>query len=78
MSESNCWLAYRRDHHGNRVLLRKSDGISPAWDLTEAQADRVIERLKERQSKPHGQEYIKISYPRHERETILESNYIAV
>jgi|GEM_PF-2889171 len=62
----NLYLVYNRDHYGNRVVVRLMDGGARkfCWNLTLEQAELVLKRLLEPQSKPHGQMHEKLSYPR--------------
>ncbi len=72
------WLAARRDHDGNYDLLRMPDGESPAWDLTEAQADAALAHVEGMQRKVHGQSYWKFAYPAGGRTEFLRERGIRV
>jgi hypothetical protein len=58
------YLATRRDHAGNHDVLMREDGTSYAWNLSEAEADGVIEHTQRNHRKPHGQSYWKWAYPK--------------
>ncbi len=60
------YLVFNRDLYGNRVVARLKNGgsLKFCWNLTEEQADLVIQRLLEPQTKEHGQTPDKLSYPK--------------
>jgi hypothetical protein len=66
----------RRDHDGNMVVLKVTDGGSFAWELTEAEADSVIARVQRRHRKVHGQSYWKLSYAKGALGAFLEAHGI--
>jgi hypothetical protein len=73
-----AWLAVRRDHDGNLVLLRMPDGRSPAWELLEAEADDILAYVQRDHRKVHGQSYWKLSYPPGTLRDFLKANNIRV
>jgi hypothetical protein len=73
-AERRSWLAVRRDHDGNLVVLKMPDGGSFAWDLTEAEADAVIAHVQSSHRKVHGQSYWKLSYPTGTLGAFLKAN----
>jgi hypothetical protein len=76
--EAEAWLAVRRDHDDNLVLLRMPDGSSPASGLSEAEADSVLAHVQRDHRKVHGQSYWKLRYPRGTLGIFLKANNIRV
>ena len=75
-AEPRSWLAVRRDHHGNQVMLKTPDGERFAWELTEAEAEAVIAHVQSNHRKLHGQSYWKLSYPKGTLGGFLKTNNI--
>ena len=76
--EADAWLVVRRDHDGNLDLLRMQDGIRPAWELSEGEADNVLAHVQRDHRKVHGQSYWKLSYHQGTLRAFLKANNIRV
>ena len=76
--EAMAWLVVRRDQDGNLDVLRMPDGRSPAWELSEAEADDILAYVQREHRKVHGQSYWKLSYHRGTLRTFLKANNIRV
>jgi hypothetical protein len=76
--EAETWLVVRRDHDGNLDVLRKLDGSSWAWELSETEADDLIAYVQRDHRKVHGQSYLKLSYPQGALAAFLKANNIRV
>jgi hypothetical protein len=58
------WLVCRSDLNSNLDIVKREDGRTPAWNLTEEDADELIAYLQRNHRKQHGQTYDKMSYPK--------------
>jgi hypothetical protein len=52
--EAKAWLGVRRDQDGNPDVLAMPDGIRPAWELSQAEADAAIPHVQRDHRKVHG------------------------
>jgi hypothetical protein len=76
--KAEAWLVVRRDHDGNLDVLRMPDAVSPAWELTEAEADAAIAYVQREHRKVHGQSYWKLSYRQGGLGAFLKANNIRI